>query len=503
MKGNKQKRELTEQEKKDYIPLKEAILYGSAEIYGGGSATLISLVLLFYLNMVLGIAPAVAGAIIMVSKAWDAISDPLMGVISDNTRSKWGRRKPYMVAGGILTFFAMLWLFAPIRNLRSGLKIAIATVGYIFFCTANTISQVPFCSLASDISSSAEQRNKANTIKLVFSMLGAAICFLIPTIIIDKQRDLLDTNPNQVQMTMFYFFGILFAILFAVPLIASGVFSKERAPYDKNIKNKFSFKSYIDPFKIKSYKWHLIMYISAFLCMDIISALVTYYAKIVIPKGTKLFGNLELGTTTIVAPMMVAAALIIPLSIYLSRKKSKQFAYRIGLPLYILGGVIICSYQPSWPAWIIPLFAAIMGLGLGGAQSMPWIVFPDTVDVAELKTGERQTGTFSGLMTFSRKLTQAIAIFLVGVVLQACGLKEKDNAMTWTSVTPKAIRILMASVIIVFMSIGFIASIRYKVTSKKLSRIRYYLDKAREGNDENVLTEEEIKEKQELIKELV
>ena len=501
------------------IPFTEMLAYGSAEIYGGGSATLISLVLLFYLNIILGISAAWAGAIILVSKAWDAISDPLMGVISDNTRSKWGRRKPYMVAGGIMTFFSMLFLFAPIQDLPEGWKVAIAMIAYIFFCTSNTVSQVPFCSLAADISESHSERNKANTVKLGFSMIGAAVCFLVPSMLMDKIIAPKGVVSDGAAIKTFLYIGVIFAFVFAIPLIISGLFTKERAHYNKEIKAKFSFKSYLEPFKVKSYRWHLVMYICAFLCMDLISALVFYYVAIIASQAppVTLFGKeTTIGSSMIVAPMMIMAALFIPLVLVIAKKKSKQFAFRLGLPLYILGGVMLALYQTNWSPWLIPVFSIIMGIGIAGAQSMPWMIFPDTVDAAALKLKTKPTGTFSGLMTFSRKLTQAISIFLVGVIFEAIGIykgadgkisiKHGEKILSGAeeiaarAQATKAIRILIIVVVGILISTAFIASIMYKLDTKKLDRIKYFLDKQNEDPTDSNLTEEEKKEKEFFIK---
>lgn len=518
------KNEVASVDSSQKIPFGEMLAYGSAEIYGGGSATLISLVLLFYLNIILGIPAAWAGAIILVSKAWDAISDPLMGVISDNTRFKFGRRKPYIIAGSIMTFFSMLFLFAPIHNLNTSLKVFIAMIAYIFFCTSNTVSQVPFCSLAADISELHKERNKANTVKLGFSMVGAAICFLVPTILMDNIIAPKHTPAPDAPMKMFVYIGVVFAFIFAIPLLICGIFSKERVHYDKNIKSKFSFKSYLEPFKIKSYRWHLVMYICAFLCMDLISALVFYYIYIIADGVTiTLFGKvMTIGSSLVVAPMMLIAALFIPLVLILAKKKSKQFAFRLGLPLYVLGGILLASYQKTWSGWCIPIFAIIMGIGIAGAQSMPWMIFPDTVDAAALKLGTKPTGTFSGLMTFSRKFTQAISIFLVGVIFEAIGIyknaqtgkidfKKGDIVLTQAeqlvaqNKATTAIRVLIIVVVVLLIVTAFVASFLYKLDSKKLNRIKYFLDKQQQCQEENQekdsnLTEEEIREKQELIK---
>ena len=101
----------------DVIPKKEKIIYGAADLFGGGQAAFISVILLAFFTDIIGIDAAVAGTVIMVSKIWDAIIDPSMGIISDNTRwSKLGRRKPYMIIGGALIPFGLAFLFAPITG---------------------------------------------------------------------------------------------------------------------------------------------------------------------------------------------------------------------------------------------------------------------------------------------------------------------------------------------------------------------------------------------------
>ena len=163
----------------------EKIAYGGGEIYGSGYAALLGVVLSFFLtNLVLvGIknAELYAAIIIVVSKVWDAISDPLMGVISDNTRSKIGRRRPWIIIGGALVPVAFAIMFMPwAKNIQNqALRIVYACVGYFLLCTVNTISQVPYASLSAEISGDFKERNKANSIKLLFSLICSGLFFLI------------------------------------------------------------------------------------------------------------------------------------------------------------------------------------------------------------------------------------------------------------------------------------------------------------------------------------
>lgn len=478
------------------IPLKEKIFYGAGDICGGGSSTLMSVVLLVYLNKVLGIPTAIASSIILISKLWDAVSDPLMGLISDNTRTKFGRRKPFLILGGFLLLLAMIILFFPINSDSMTFKIIYSTVAYLFYSTASTIAQVPYSSLSSDISNDFKERNKANSFKLIFSMSSAAICYIIPSFLLESFL-----NGKINHLTFFLTISLGFGSLFFLTLLGAGIFTKERVQYNKDNKIKFNLKSYLEPFKIKSFNYHLIMYICIFTCMDILSALAVYYATDVM-RNVTIF-NQKMSSLYIIAPMTLATFLALPLTLKISKIKSKQFALGIGLPLYILGGLMLCFMPSSWPGEIIIISSFIMGLGLAGAQSMPWLIFPDVVDIAELKYGKRNTGSYSGTMTFLRKLSNAVAIWIVGITLTLSGeIPGSDSNLR--PLQPDsvllAIRLLLGLSILILMSITFIYSKKYKVTSSDLDKIKILNHEFL--NKENLSTQEE-KEKEDLINKLI
>lgn len=493
------------------IPFNEQLAYGAGAFMDGGGVALMACILVKYMES-LGIALKIATLIFMLAKLWDAISDPIMGFITDNTRSKYGRRKPYLLIGGVATIFGLFLLFAPIRDWGVDVNGAIAymIVMYLLWNTISTISQVPYCSLSGDISPSFQARNDANTIKLVFSAAGAGLAYLIPLLLLEAY-----TLPEgeawlpKLSATEFWIIiTAVFGLLFGGGLVISALKVKERIQ-PTTPKEKFDFKQFVKgyavPLKNKSFRWHLGMYATSFACADVISALAVYYATDVW-RGHQLFG-MNFSSLFIVAPLMVAAVVAFPIVRYAMNKKTKQFAFRIGLPFYIVGGIMLAVMDPSWaPPVLVPIISFLMGLGFGGAQMMPWIIFADTVDVEEFATGNRPTASYSGMMTLIRKVVGAVSVGMIGPVLElAGGYITKANSWDPDPVQSEqsllTIRLLMGILVAVLIAISLFSSFKFRVNNKKLERMRYFIDLNRAGRLDEI-TEEEKAEREGLIHEL-
>ena len=491
----------------DRVPLKEKLAYGIGGLMDGGGVSMMACVMVAFMEHN-GIALGLATTIFMLAKLWDAITDPFMGFISDNTRGKWGRRKPYMFWGGISLLLCIFLVFLPVREwgMSVGGFTAYIIIMYLLWNTCSTVTQVPYCSMASDITPSFRERNRANTVKLVFTAIASGLGYVLPLLFIEA----LKTNkanwlfmPKIDGVQFWLLMSIIFGVLFGGGLIICGLFVKERIN-PKTPKRHFNFKQFVNsyavPYKNRSYRWHIAMYVSAFACMDMISALAVYYATDVW-KGYKLFG-MDMSSLFIIAPLMVAAVVMFPLARVMMDKKSKQFAFRMGLPFYIGGGIMLAIMDPSWaPPILVPIVALIMGLGFGGAQMMPWIIFPDTVDVAEMATGQRPTGTYSGMMTLARKVGGALAVGFVGWVIDPFYLPKDqlgpDDMQPQEALL--AIRLVLGITVAVLITVALISSFRYKVNSQKLTRIRYFIEARKSGK---TLTDEESAEREALVSEL-
>jgi len=162
------------------------ISYGSGDFYGGGSFLLIGMLFLIFLTDIVGISPAAAALVFSIGKVWDALSDPLMGYISDKTRSRFGRRRVYLLIGIVPVFISFLLLWLPVNiSMQTG-AVIYYSFAYILFSTVFTMVMVPYAALNAEMTMDYRTRTRLTGARIVFSQLSALLAGTIPKIIIDS-----------------------------------------------------------------------------------------------------------------------------------------------------------------------------------------------------------------------------------------------------------------------------------------------------------------------------
>ena len=131
------------------LSLSTKIGFGMGDIYGGGAMMFIGIYYLYFLTDIIKLNPSLAGIVILISKIWDAVNDPIMGVITDRTRTKLGRRRPYLLAGIIFIFISYFLLWYPVSFQSELGRFIFVLLAYIFFDTVLTMVMVPYIALAS------------------------------------------------------------------------------------------------------------------------------------------------------------------------------------------------------------------------------------------------------------------------------------------------------------------------------------------------------------------
>ena len=467
------------------ISKKEKGFFAAADFYGGGGQALVGVLYYVFLLQVLKLEPLFAGAIVFICEMWDAFTDPIMGVIGDNFRSKFGRRKPFMVLGGLLLIVAFALLFFPISGIENQWGIfAIALIINIFYNTVSTIILVSYNSLSAEISADPKERDKANILRLVVSTAATAVCTLVPTLVKGMLKD------GKITVWIFYLIvGVLFGLLFATPVILCGIFCKERTEIPTE-KSKLNYRDFFEPLKVKPFRQLLMMYLCQAICMDIFSTgIILFTENVVVPEGK--------GSSTVFLGLFIAVQLMaFPLINKLVKNTDTNKIYGFGLPLSILAMTVfaICG-QYLFVGYGCILFVAI---GFAGAQLTSWIMYPHTVDAGELILKKRNSGSYSAIMTFARKFSTSIAAILFSIVLEFTGYVEQSeqealvNPITQSDSAKLGIKLVMSITCIVFMTLGYFISRKYSLSKEVENKVDKFVNLQREGKLEDISSEEQV-----------
>jgi Na+/melibiose symporter-like transporter len=474
----------------DKMTRREMAVFAAGDIFGGGGQSVLSVLYLIFLTNVLRIEPALAGLAILISKVWDAVIDPMLGVITDNTRTKMGRRRPYILAGGILLIPSMALLWLPVNFSSQIARVLFATASYLLYNTVASIIAVPYSSMSTEVTADFHECNKVNIMRLVFSLASTAICTLLPSLLFE------DSIKRNLPFTGTYFILVFgFGILFAVPVILTGLKVRERVPYEDR-RSTVSLAAFIKPFHVRAFRKLMQLYLAQAVTLDTVAAVVMYYSLYVI-KGM---------TSTVFLGMFLGVQLLMfPAFSRLVGRVSKTQIYRFGLPLAIAGSLCIAIYPAGWPAWGLYGITVLTALGFAGAQAMSWIIFPDVVDITEMGLMERITGSLSGVMAFVRTISTAVATFLIGNMLSLTGFVLPTDDVPLPAQPQAAIlgiRLIMFLPFAILMGYAWFKAKSFRLTPEGSQRIKYFNEKLH--NDElDRLSSEERSEYESLKKEFV
>lgn len=452
----------------------QKIGYGLGDIYGGGSMVAINFYYLIFLTDVVRISPALAGTVILISKVYDSVTDPFEGVLSDRTRTRLGRRRPYLLAGIPLVFLSFFLLFYPASYAQEVHRFIFVILSYLFFSTVVSIVMLNYNALQAEITLDYNQRTALSSTRIFFSTVSSIVAALVPLEIVKQFRDV-----RQGYIAM----GLAFGLFFALPFIATFATARERPEFQKAPEPFDWRRAFLDPFKVKTFVYALLMYLFAFVATDVVSNIVVYFIKYYLLRGDE--ANYVAGT------MLVFQVLSLPFYAWLSRRSGKRIGFIVGAAIWMVTMLFSFLIGPGQPFLIVYAFAAIVGLGTGGVIVMMYAIFPDIPDVDELKTGERREGIYSSLVTLIRKLSSALGIFAVSNAIGWAGyvqpLEKVVDGTTQLLEQPQTghftlvLRLIFALLPIVLLLPSIFFAARYPLTSSIHERLNRVLAARRAG----------------------
>jgi len=430
--------------------------YGVADFGGQLFFTATSFVLLNYLTDTVGLAAALAGIALMIGRIWDAFYDPIIGYVSDRTVNKMGRRRPFMLAGSIPFFIAMIVMFTnPVLLFGAGISqttlFIYVMIVYLILCTAYSTVNIPYFSLAPELTTDYNERTSLNGYRSGFAavgtLLGAGLALPIVAMAPDKNMG-------------FVLMGLIFGSVVLVSMLTT-VFTVREPAKLKPAQTMGLVKTYTEVFKNKPFDIILLAYICHIIAITIASAIVIYYFKYVL--------GAESDTTYAMLILIVTALLFIPVSVWLSKKVGKKLVYGMGFISMALGLIALFFCGHTYGVTFTLIVMCFMGMGMGFTYAIPYAIVADAIEYDYLRTGERREGAFFGVWTWAYKIGQALAVFAMGLTLSAMGYVP--NLIPQPEIAQLGIRLFFGPISAAIFILGAIILYFYPITEKRYKEI--------------------------------
>lgn len=420
--------------------------------------------LLKYYTEIVGLNSSLAGIALGISVIWDAVSDPLMGRISDKTKSIWGRRRPYILLGGILLSIAVLLLFSP-PSISSQLgKFSYLLSVYLLVNTAMTVISVPHIALGGELSFERNERTSIFGWRLFFSNVGMLIGMIVPAAILQSLGD--EFSKENISYSRIRAGELVSIVILVSSLISFWVTKGRDVIRQDNSASDSFFTSLASVLRNKIFLILLFAFVIATIGRTFNSAIALYYYEY----------RLGLKESQVVLNILLPFFLVLMLSIgfwvWISKKVGKKIPAFSGV--FLLGVLTVIVY-PLFPYGELrpPLIAAFLGGVFAGSILIMDSILTDVVDYDELKTGEKREGLYFGIWKMGVKFSQAFGIAITGFLLDIIGFES--GATTQGSEIGFRMALIFGPGVGFFFIIGSILFLFFPLTDEKHMQVQRIL----------------------------
>ncbi|NLN36573.1 MAG: MFS transporter [Bacteroidales bacterium] len=460
------------------ITFREKLGYGFGDMASSMFWKIFGMYLLFFYTKVFGISPAAAGTMFLLTRIWDAVNDPIMGLLSDRTQTRWGKYRPYLLWGGIpFALIGIMTFFTP--DWGENAKLAYAYVTYTLMMMIYTVVNVPYASLLGVMSPHPRDRNTLSSYRMFFAYVGSFITFMILQPLVDafssgsSRGDQISTEPGAWTAAVAVI-GLLCALLFFLCFR----WTKERVKAADETRNKASVGTDLKRLFTNRPWWILLASgISALLFNSIRDGVALFYFTDYVTSTfrTAAFGW-TVGTIYLLvgqASNMIGVALAAPVANRIGKKKTY-------LGAMILAALLSCFFFMLKPDHImlIMIFQVVISACAGIIFPLLWSMYADIVDYQELKTGRRATGLILSSSSMSQKFGWAVGGAITGWLLAAFGYDADLAVQSQNAV--HGVRLMMSFLPAIGCILAVIAIALYPLGEKKVLEITAQLNEKRD-----------------------
>lgn len=460
----------------------QRLAYGAGELGPAMAGSTMIFFQLIFLTDVAGMNAGLAGSVLLLARVWDAVNDPLIGWLSDHTRSRWGRRLPWMVASTVpfSLFFVLFWIRPPFLDPDSQWALfAYYSVIALLMSTVSTMLGLPHSALTAELSRDYDERSRLTAFRMGFSLGGSVGGLLVALVVFQLLKD----SPSSLQYLVF---GGAVAVIGLVAMVFClfGIWKlaiwRDRLRLRRQKTDSLSEHPLPlgEQLRIIRSNKPFLLVCGIYLC----SWLAMQFTATVLPFYTQSWMRLPAQTFQLLALTVQATALcLIPVWGWLSVRWGKKPVYFAGMSFWLAAQAGLLVLQPG-AGPILFVMAFVAGFGISVCYLIPNAMLPDVIEFDELKTGQRREGIYYGFCVFLQKVALAIGTFLVGQMLAWAGYisstgdqstPEQPDAALWV------IRLAIGPLPALALILGMILTAFYPITKESHRRVVEELDARR------------------------
>jgi GPH family glycoside/pentoside/hexuronide:cation symporter len=462
------------------LPLWLKLLYGSGDWGISSIGMMRSIFYAIYLTDVVGLEPRIASFGALAGIVWDAVNDPIVGVITDRLHTRWGRRRPFLLWFAIPfgLSFVILWS-APNWDNQAALMTYV-TLAFMLADTLQTLISVPFLSLTPELTPDYDERTTLTSFRSFFQLVGALSVVIAAPAIVDK---VLTSGGTQQQGFMLV--GAIFGSIGAVPLFLIGLFVRETSTPEQQ--QSLPFRETLSAaWENIPFRFAVGIHMLNWSAVDMVAVTFPYFLLYWVAQGNllakiRVFGFDLAPESAFFGILMSVCILFIPFWLWMAKRYDKRTAYRVGMTVWVFTTLMIYTIQPGQTTYLL-FIAALAGVGVSAAYTLPDSIFADVIEWDELRTGRRQEGIFYGIRTLIRKLTGALVIFITLQLLGLSGyVSPPDGAIHFTQSDSALhmIRLLVSPLGAMILSGTILLAWLFPLSREQYMRIQKLLEQRR------------------------
>lgn len=454
--------------KKERLSVREKVSYGVGDLGNNVAYGALGFYFVFFLTDVAGLSPLWAGNIFLVTRMWNAVMDMVVGGVSDRTRTRFGRRRPYLLYGALPLGLSFALLFQVLFTGEIPMILFYCLAG-VLFSSMYSLVAVPYNALLPELSQEYNERTSISGYKMAFSFVGSLLSAMGVTLIVDT------FYPGKALYRESYpVMGVILGAVVALCILLCFFGTRERVRPAVQQKPEPMLESLRSLLLLREYRLVLGVFIFNMVGFDVIMALYIYFMKYALKISD------DVSYVFMMIPLVIAVAAT-PLWVKISEKLGKKRAYILSA-IYFVVPLIGCIFIPAGNIPVVIVVIALIGVGISASQTLTFSILPDVVEVDELKNGVRREGTIYGMTMFLYKIGSAVLVALTTAMLGVFGYVESTGeAVAQPASAIWGIRLLIALVPALCFVLSAVFVKNLPLSKAEFEKIRQSLKSGKEG----------------------